>query len=68
MSVPANIRAVRELIAALDRRQPQSHRRGEAVIAEDSAVLRRQALARLAELEREWELRAQPPPAGVARA
>lgn len=62
MTVPADIYVVRELIAALDRRQPQRQRSSEAAIAEDSAVLKRQAVSRLAELEREWELRAQPAP------
>lgn len=42
---------LRELIVALDRRQPRTGRKGEAAIVRDAAALRAKALARLAELE-----------------
>lgn len=45
--------ALRELIEALDRRGPQIERAGETRIAQDALVLRREAVERLAELERE---------------
>jgi hypothetical protein len=44
-------RELRELISALDRRVPHMERAGEAVIARDAALLREQAIRRLAELE-----------------
>ena len=43
--------ALREIIAALDRRGPQVERAGEMRIAKDALALRRQAVARLEELE-----------------
>ena len=45
------IRHLRELIAALDRRVPRIERAGEANIARDAAALKNKALKRLAELE-----------------
>ena len=45
------IRHLRELIAALDRRLPRIERVGEAAIARDAAALKAKALARLAELQ-----------------
>ena len=45
------IAALKELIAALDRRVPQVKRVGEARIAEEAATLRRDAVARISELE-----------------
>jgi hypothetical protein len=45
------IRHLRELIAALDRRVPHVERSGEAAIARDAAALRDKALKRIAELE-----------------
>jgi hypothetical protein len=47
------IRALRELIAALERRAPQVGRAGEVAIAHAAAVLKTEALKRLTELERE---------------
>jgi hypothetical protein len=44
--------ALREIIDALDRRGPQVERAGEMRIAQDALTLRRQAVARLEELER----------------
>jgi hypothetical protein len=44
--------ALREIIAALDRRGPQIGRAGETRIAEVALILRRQAEARLDELRR----------------
>ena len=44
--------ALREIIDALDRRGPQVERAGEMRIAQDALALRRQAVARLEELER----------------
>jgi hypothetical protein len=43
-------RALRELIAALDRRAPRVQDPGEASIAHDAASLRQQAVTRLAEI------------------
>ena len=43
--------ALREIIDALDRRGPQVERAGEMRIAKDARTLRRQAVARLEELE-----------------
>ena len=45
------IRHLRELVAALDRRAPQVERAGEAQIARDAASLRDKALKRIAALE-----------------
>jgi hypothetical protein len=47
----ADIRILRDLIDALNRRVPQKRRAGEAAIARDSAALKSRALARIAELE-----------------
>jgi len=44
--------ALREIIDALDRRGPQIERAGEMRIARDAAILRREAVARLEELQR----------------
>ena len=49
------IRHVRELIAAIDRRLPGIERVGEATIARDAAALKKKALERVAELERDVE-------------
>jgi len=49
------IRHVRELIAALDRRLPRIERAGEADIARDAAALKKKALERLAELQADIE-------------
>ena len=49
------IRHVRELIAALDRRLPHIERAGEADIARDAAALKKKALERLAELQADEE-------------
>ena len=49
------IRHLRELIAALDRRVPRIERAGEATIARDAAELKKKALTRLAELQAEVE-------------
>jgi uncharacterized protein involved in exopolysaccharide biosynthesis len=45
------VRRLRELIAALDRRIPQETRRAETAIANDAAALKARALERIAELE-----------------
>jgi len=45
------VRTLRELIAALDRRLPGPHRAGEAAIARDAASLKARAVERIAELE-----------------
>jgi hypothetical protein len=45
------IRHLRELIDALDRRVPQIERSGEIQIAREAAKLREQALARIAALQ-----------------
>jgi hypothetical protein len=50
-SLKQQIRHLRELIAALDRRVPMMERVGEAQIARDAAALKKKALRRLAELE-----------------
>ena len=47
------IKNLRELITALDRRVPRLERTGEAGIARNAAALRREALERIAELERQ---------------
>ena len=47
------IRHLRELIAALDRRVPHIERSGEAAIARDAAALRDKALKRIAALEKQ---------------
>ena len=49
------IRHLRELIAALDKRVPRIERVGEANIARDAAALKKKALERLAVLEAEVE-------------
>ena len=51
MNDATDIRILHELIEALDRRAPLSHK-GEAWIARDAAALRARALARIAELQR----------------
>ena len=53
MTSSALLCALRELVAALDRRAPQAHRAGEVSIARDSALLKAGATRRIAELERE---------------
>ena len=45
------IRHLRELIAALERRLPRIERVGEATIARDAEALKNKALKRLAELQ-----------------
>ena len=50
-SAKRQIRHLRELIEALDRRVPMIERVGEAQIARDAAALKDKALKRLAELE-----------------
>lgn len=45
------IRRLRELIAALERRVPRLEREGEVHIAYEAAALKRKALDRIAELE-----------------
>ena len=47
------IQHLRELIEALDRRLPQMERVGELQIARDAAALKKRALARLADLEKQ---------------
>lgn len=47
------VRALRELIAALDRRTPYVERAGEAAIARDAASLKARALKRIEALELE---------------
>lgn len=49
-STSSTIAALRELIAAIDRRVSHLERTGEHRIARDAAALRRQAVRRLAEL------------------
>jgi hypothetical protein len=49
------IRHLRELIGALDKRQPQIERVGETDIARDAAALKKKALQRIAELQAEVE-------------
>ena len=49
------IRHLRELIVALDRRQPRIERVGETAIARDAAALKAKALKRLAELQADVE-------------
>lgn len=57
MAEPASrlqvMHALREVIAALDRRVPQGRRADAGVIARDSDSMRQEAVARLAMLERE---------------
>jgi hypothetical protein len=48
---PRALRHLRELIAALDRRVPHIERSGEIAIARDVAMLREQAMNRIARLE-----------------
>ena len=50
------IRHLRELIDALERRVPQIERAGEIQIARDAAKLREQALTRIAALQPQGEL------------
>jgi hypothetical protein len=45
------LRQLRELIAAIDLRVPHIERAGEMAIARDAAVLKKQALARIAQIE-----------------
>jgi hypothetical protein len=47
------LRHLRELIAALDRRVPHIERAGEISIAREAATLKKEALARIAQLEAE---------------
>jgi hypothetical protein len=47
------VRELLELIAALDRRVPCVERAGEAAIARDAAELKRRAMKRIEELERD---------------
>jgi hypothetical protein len=49
------LRRLRELITALDLRVPHIERAGETAIARDAAALRKQALARIAQLEKRGE-------------
>jgi hypothetical protein len=49
------IDVLRELITALDLRVPHMERAGETAIARDAAALRKQALARIAQLEKRGE-------------
>jgi len=49
------IRHLRELIVALDKRQPRIERVGETEIAHDAAALKKKALQRLAELQADVE-------------
>ena len=49
---PTLLEALRELVAALDRRVPHLERAGETVIARDALRLRDEAVARLATLEK----------------
>jgi hypothetical protein len=49
------IRHLRELIAALERRVPRIERVGEATIARDAETLKKKALKRLAELQADIE-------------
>ena len=46
------LRHLRELVAALDRRIPHVERAGEAAIASDAASLRQKTLQRIAALEK----------------
>jgi hypothetical protein len=46
------LRRLRELITALDLRVPHIERAGEIAIARDAAALKKQALARIAQLEK----------------
>ena len=55
MTQAAAIATLLELIDALDRRLPHVERSGEAAIADDAAALKRRALERIAQLEREAE-------------
>jgi hypothetical protein len=49
------IRHLRELIAALERRVPRIERVGEATIAREAEALKKKALKRLAELQADIE-------------
>ena len=50
--VKEQIRHLRELIAALERRVPRIESAGETDIARDAAALKKRAMERLLELER----------------
>lgn len=52
VSTAGIVAALRELIAALDRRVPHVERVGEIQIARDAAILRREAVRRIEELTR----------------
>ena len=52
MNLTAQLRALVELIEALDQRLPQVARAGEDAIASDAAALRASAVKRIKELER----------------
>ena len=58
VNLTAQLRALVELIEALDQRLPQVKRAGEAGIATDAAALRASAVQRIKALER------RPPPRG----
>jgi chorismate mutase len=47
------LRSLRELVAALDRRVPHVERVGEVKIAREAASLRKEALKRIADLEKD---------------
>ena len=47
------VRKLLELVAAIDRRVPQTRRAGEAAIARDAAALKGRALKQIEELEHE---------------
>lgn len=47
------VRDLLELVAALDRRVPQTQRAGETAIARDAAALKTSALQQIEELERQ---------------
>ena len=49
------VRALRRVIAALDRLVPQVDRPAVASIARDGAALKARALRRINDLEREWQ-------------
>ncbi len=49
------LRRLRELITALDLRVPHIERAGETAIARDAAALKKQALTRIAQLEKRGE-------------
>ena len=47
------LRSLRELVAALERRVPHVERVGEVKIAREAAALRKEAMGRIAELEKD---------------